>query len=60
MPELSRAAYDVLIQAAQDGDPTARRLLSDLADSRWPWQVAEDLHVPALIREAQRRPIIWD
>ena len=59
MPELSREAYEVLLQAAQDGDRAARKLLLDLGDPRWPWRVAEDLHVPAIIREAQRlRPFL--
>jgi len=49
-------AAEVLRAAAWDGDMAARRLLSDLSGPRWPWRVAEDLPVPQIIREAQRRP----
>jgi hypothetical protein len=58
-PELSREAYEVLLQAVQDGDNAARRLLGDLGGPRWPWSVAED-PCPQIIREARRRPIVWD
>jgi hypothetical protein len=56
MPELSREACEVLLQAARDGNRAARRLLADLGGP----PEDEDLPVPACIRAAQlRRPFFF-
>lgn len=63
MPEpgvMSHETAEILREAAWGGDKAARRLPDDLGGPRWPWRVAEDLHTPQVIREAQRRPLAWD
>ena len=55
---LSQEAAEALRQAAWDGNAEARRLLEDLGGGPWPWRVAEDLHTPQVIREAQRWPLL--
>lgn len=54
---LTLEAAEVLRAAAWDGDTVARRLLADMGGPRWPWRVAEDLSVPWVIRQAQRRVV---
>jgi hypothetical protein len=57
---MSHETAEILREAAWGGDKAARRLPDDLGGPRWPWRVAEDLHTPQVIREAQRRPLAWD